>query len=891
MGKGFGRKIFDLLIGIFVFVFTLGTVLPTQGSVEYTGLNYMLGDVSYLSDEQIVYVGGENNAVWDEDGVSVSKTIDGTNVEDYFDITLQVKAKKTVTEYLEGEAVAVAIVIDLSNTMNAAVDGSSVSDYERSKAHAAAEAAGDFVTQFVANSSNYPNSVIGVVGFNTSGVEIAPMTNLTTNRVDNFNKDVAKKIKKTVQSYDSHPANRYTNIEAGLKMARTMLSGCTQKYQYVIFLGDGLPTTYTTSNSATNYTGTTVTTLKDGINNNANLIGGNYSDTGAVRARQVAMDLKNKGVTIYSIGVGLNTFDGTSNGNLFNGASIPFGSNSRNLNGEQFLMNQLGRSVLSTAYTVENTFPAITYLGNSNANRQRTWNNNKSTILNYDWEIRNNYNPDTMGTTPKYVLSETPPAGQPSLFENWLKYGIGSGHYFDVTNTQGLTDAINDIYSHLNSHALSRMATIWATTDPLSSIDEITGSLLEYVEFKGFFNSNNELVQSLSGTHGENNTNTARLDTTQITDGIIRWDLKNSGYSIEGDSTTSIYTYKLKYRVRLKTDKPGFISEKAYKTNGRTTLTYVIEENGVTSDEKTVDYPIPQVKGYLTEVKVKKTVEGLASGFQSFTTQNSNFEFTVELKRMNDAGEYVDLDDTYSFAYDKYDKDGNKYPGNLTISNGDTFTLMDKEYIVIHNLFHGISWKVTETAKNGFVSTIASGNSSGVTESSVPLSEVTFNNKAYQMKMKKIDGSSLEKLEGVRFSLYRTYENEAFSDVVTNMNGLLLQNLLTNDSGIINFGNLSFRTGGTTTYYLVEEETIDKYSMLDNYVEIKVNANGITAKYNDTNINVTQSGNVFEITVPNARGIDLPETGGVGSLFTMMGITCILLSSIGYAINKKKRNN
>ena len=51
-------------------------------------------------------------------------------------------------------------------------------------------------------------------------------------------------------------------------------------------------------------------------------------------------------------------------------------------------------------------------------------------------------------------------------------------------------------------------------------------------------------------------------------------------------------------------------------------------------------------------------------------------------------------------------------------------------------------------------------------------------------------------------------------------------------------------------------------------------------------------GSMFEVTVPNAKGIDLPETGGSGNLlFTLIGVLAILLSSIGYTINKKMENN
>lgn len=872
------KKIFEFLSILWVVIIFASSVLlellPNR-SVITNNWNYLIGNTSNFSDNQIVYPGGENSSVWESDSVSVSKTIDGTDKEDFFNIDLQVKTKAPVNEYLDNEAVAVVIVMDLSNTMTAAIDGSST-DYSNSKAYKATLAAQSFVQQFYNGSTDYPNNVIGAVGFNTSGINLVEMTNLNNQvKVNSFNTTLDTGVRSVVQQKNYNTSEkRYTNIEAGLKMARMMLNSCPQKHKFIIFLSDGLPTTYTTSNSETNYTGKAVKSLTDGINKNRLLeYGGNYSDTGARRAREVAMDLKSNGVKIYSIGVGLSTFKGTASSTL---SGVPFGEEDvyQNLNGEKFIMNQLARSVIGGVSTVENSFSNIT--GGSTGLSK--WNTYKDRIYNLNWEIKNNYNPDTMGTTPKYVLSLNPPSSQPPLFENWLQYGIGSGYYYDVTNSDGLTNAINDIYSDLDTNILSKRTTLWTTSDPMSTYDGDT--LKEYIEFIGFFNQSGELVESLTGTSGENNTNTATLDRSNIQDGTINWDLKNSGYSIVRENDEDIYVYKLRYQVRLKTDKQGFIKEIPYDSNGTTTLTYVIEENGITSDIKTLDYSIPQVKGFLTDIKIKKTVTGLAPGF-TFTNEYANFEFTVNFVRTD--GKPVDNE----FTYDKYDSNGNIISQNQPISDGETFTLSDGQYVIIHNLFHDINWSVSETIKDGFVSTITSGNSNGITVSTVPLSEVEYNNKAYHLRMKKVDDISNDPIEGVKFSLYESYQNGKFSDIVTNVNGVLLQNLLTDENGMIDFGNLSFPPNESKTYYLVEEDTIDKYNLLDNYVEIVVDSSGILARYEDSNLQISKSGNTFEVIVPNAKGIDLPETGGGGNLlFIFVGIVLVVCSGISYLLEK-----
>lgn len=841
-----------------------------------------------LSTNQIVYEGGENDNVWSTDGVKVSKTIEGTDTEDFFDITLQVKTKKTTDEILENEAVAVVMVIDLSNTMNSNIKGNT-DTWTNSKAKAASDAAGKFAQMFYDASTSYSNNVLGAVGFNTNGQDLVNATPMNSqanvNRFKSTSSSTSQlenRIKSIVTAGDYNSStNRYTNIEAGLKKARTMLNNCPQKYKFIVFLSDGLPTTYTTSTSATNYTGYNPTSLKDGLNKNRSLVGGNYSDTGAKRARSLAMTLKNSGITIFSIGVGLSTFDGWS-GKASDGTYAPFGQHSENLNGEKFLMNEIGRSVLVGDSTVEDTFSNITS-GNTGGS---VWRNNKSAIYNLNWEIRNNYNPANMSTTPRYKLSETAVAGQPALFENWLQYGIGSGFYYDVTSTAGLNNAVTEIFEEVDAVVFSKRPNIWATLDPMSSYDSLTGSLQEYIEFKGFIDSDGTLKQSLTGTAGQNNTNTASITkSTSDKEGTIYWDLKHSGYSIVQEDGTNVYVYSLKYRVRLKTDKQGFVANKAYDSNGRTTLTYITEENGVTSDEKTIDYPIPKVKGFLTELKITKNIEGLAPGM-SFTNDNAYYQFVVTLKNADGNPS------KNTFTYDKYNRNGTQDGNTTNIKSGDTITLGDGQYAIIHSLYHDLDYAVSETRKDGFVSTITSGSETGTTHSDVPLNQVVYHNKAYYLTMNKVDESTGDPLVGVKFSLYRNFTNGIPSGIVTNMNGTLLKDLLTSDEegkeGIIELGNLSFTYGGSTTYYLVEEDTIDKYDVLDNYVEITVSADGIVAKYDGEVMELNQDGNGFTVTVPNARGIDLPETGGAGStIFILLGISVMILSGVTFVANKK----
>ena len=94
------------------------------------------------SDTQVNDRGGTNAST--DGSISVSKTIAGTDLENVFDITLQVQTEINVSEIVQEPDMAVVIVMDISNTMNSNFGG--VTRYA-----AAMTAAENFLDQFAAN--------------------------------------------------------------------------------------------------------------------------------------------------------------------------------------------------------------------------------------------------------------------------------------------------------------------------------------------------------------------------------------------------------------------------------------------------------------------------------------------------------------------------------------------------------------------------------------------------------------------------------------------------------------------------------------------------------------------------------------------------------------------
>ena len=81
--------------------------------------------VALALSSQVVNSGGSNPTEWSSasDGVQVSKTVEATGIEDYFDITLQVKSKDSVETIMKSDSAAVVFVLDISGSMEDKIDG------------------------------------------------------------------------------------------------------------------------------------------------------------------------------------------------------------------------------------------------------------------------------------------------------------------------------------------------------------------------------------------------------------------------------------------------------------------------------------------------------------------------------------------------------------------------------------------------------------------------------------------------------------------------------------------------------------------------------------------------------------------------------------------------
>lgn len=485
------------------------------------------------SDSQILEEGGANTS--SEGAVYVSKTIDGTEIENVFDITLEVITQDIVTEVYKEPDMAVVIVMDISNTMNSAFGNTT-------RYKAAMTAAENFIDQFQKN--NKGASKIGFVAFNSDAHQIFAMSQCSTATQAASLKTAMRNQTGNIINASGYSGSkkRFTNIEAGLKRGWDMIKDLPNEHKYIVFLSDGFPTTYISSG----YTGydtydTTASRFYDSVEkyngkNRPTMYGVSYSNEAAVRARKMAASIKSAGGTIFSVGV------------------------------------DIGGQTIQT------------YV-------------NQCKGLNYSVVDRR---------STSYEIGS---ASDTNAFKNWIGNSIGSGYYYDSTNAAGLENAFESIFEAIKELNAQSSHLDWVATDPMGDMGVHE---MDSVEFIGFYNKEGVLVEgALKGESkdGEQYENTASFDESAHT---IHWDLKQSGYISTVVGNTTNYRCTLTYRIRLQNElTEQFAERESYDTNDVTSLSYrVIDQTGGTvtiSERRSVEFPIPAVEGYLSELSFIKT--------------------------------------------------------------------------------------------------------------------------------------------------------------------------------------------------------------------------------------------------------------------------------------------
>lgn len=749
------------------------------------------------------------------DGLTLTKTAAATGIENVFDITLTATVPNLTTLYSDPN-VAVVLVLDCSSSMA----GDRI---------AQAKTAGEtFIKTFA--SKNYDLSYLGIVEYNRNAHIVQSMGLCKTSNQNTY----INALKTNADTYIQQ--NSGTNMEGGLKLANQMLSAdaMKSKNKFVIFLTDGLPSTYCNgggnSTTANGYAGTE-SGFKDGLSGKQ-LAACNYTDTGAQKARTLATTMKNNGITIYSVGVALNKFQGY--GYITNPVTP-----SSNLTGDQLIANEMERAFRPnsngvTTATVENKFTKINSY-------------NRSTIAKQHWEIgyyQGSYHNLETGT---------------DILANWLKYSIGSNVYFNANTPSNLTTHFTTALNNLISAGQTQGPKAWTVSDPMG----------ENIELIGLYNKDGTLVSTAldEGTAGNIATN----------DSTINWRLGESKHTTSGSS----FVYTLKYRVRLKNEVSGFQEfsdgSKRYPTNGTTTLSYqVISGNNFVN--KTKNFNVPSVRGYLTELTFyKKDQFGRGVGGAVFKLEHDTSQCTKCKGNNTFVAKSGNLDD------------------KTATSSANESTLGK---VTFSNIPSGHIYKLTETSvpsTNYTRDTTAYKATAAYDSITVNLNSNTVTNPVItsKVKLKKIDGTNQAGavLPGAEFMLYT---NTACTVEAKHPNGTAVGKVTTGADGIADLGELDI---GTYYLKEVKAPTgYEPFSAYVTITVAAGTGNVTYIQQDNSNQVVQKTGTAYPytytLTITNSTGIELPSTGGPGTAaYTLTGTLLLMGSALLYGFGRRRRRN
>lgn len=790
--------------------------------------------------KQVANLGGCNSN--SNDGVTVCKTISESNLENYFDITLSVETTSKIEEITKAQDLAVVLVMDISNTMNYGLTSETTTGDTRLSV--AKSSAIDFINKFYDYSKN-SNAVrqIGLVTFNKDSNDVFKgLQNVKTqSNVDDLNNKINK------ITAPSGVDIKWTNMESGLKRAKNLLASSSVKNKYIIFLTDGLPTTYIKSgyegyiplkSDHTKYSEHRVGNFYnyeiDVPIGDKDWSGTNYSDLGARRAEELALNIKNSGIKIYSIGVGIT--------------------------GQYTLYHLQYNDKGSHANTVDTDTEERNYI---------YYSNNGYKIPRYYSVLPGVDVPSKNATTNSSVKAKY---DDTSYYKTWLSEYIGSDnlgtnekkrkYYYDSDNKEALENAYKQIFEDIKEMTSQEINASWVAEDPMNASGQTSN-----IQFVGLYDDNMNLKDKLNiANDGESDTASYNEDKDTIS-----WNLKNSTRTEikkqENGKEVTYYKYEVKYRIRLENELSDFIKDKNYATNGKTYLDYVIIENingvNVRTDLKTIDFPIPEVNGYLGELtfnKISNYGNMPLNGITFRLVHDSNCPCTAERKH---------IDENYHME---------------SISNNGV--------VAFNNIPSGHSYKLYEVSSDGLHEVDKTeyevNVSYGVTTTNIQNNTIINKHIRKNLSIEKLV-QGIETNKEFTFELTATYngsslvgkyniEKNGVTSEIEFIDGKITFTLKSNEKIIIKDLPLSIN-------YNVKELDTDGF-----VVKYQVN-NGEIKIYDENNLEIINLNDNSNILFINASGYELPETGSSSTLILIIIGYLLLIGPIiyiGYDIYKKK---
>lgn len=363
----------------------------------------------------------------------------------------------------------------------------------------------------------------------------------------------------------------------------------------------------------------------------------------------------------------------------------------------------------------------------------------------------------------------------------------------------------------------------------------------------------------------------APVDTETVTGGTATFEnLAMGEYFIRPTSTTSVY------QLMLQKVEPTV-------SNGA----YVIDD--VTFSAKHKEVSITKTADKTSVTKTEKVTYTITVDIPTYSDEAIDKKFWVE--DVMDDGLALDVA-SLKFTIESATVDADAYTLTTDISGNDTFK------ISVDNAKYDTYWKanaakplvITYTATlNADATTVVNTKETNTAKFNYSFYPYTDNREektaseevnTFAIKINKYRaGESTTKLAGAKFDLYRTvYPGETGVTIPhTSIQGIKLEG----DKATAADGSVTFEkyeaNGTSYNYYLVETVAPSGYNLLDHALQV-----------NFTDDVATTDG-VYTVKVENTSGIQLPITGGTGTvIFTVVGIALMVGAVVLLVVSRKK---
>lgn len=353
-------------------------------------------------------------------------------------------------------------------------------------------------------------------------------------------------------------------------------------------------------------------------------------------------------------------------------------------------------------------------------------------------------------------------------------------------------------------------------------------------------------------------------------------DLAMGEYFIRPTSTTSVY------QLMLQKVEPTVVAGKYVIDNvtfsakhEEVTVDKTADKTSVTKTEKvnytiTVDIPTYSVNSTDKSFSVSDLLpDGL-------TIDTASIKVKIDGADVNAAAYTLDTTATAEYTF-KLSVDTAKYAANWSANGG-------KQLVITYTATLNDNNTTAVNVKEINTVTFDYSNYPYV-ESSRAQKRDTVDVTTFAIKIDKfVKDQADNKLAGAKFDLYRTATQAEIdagtSEEIphTSIQGIKLEgDKVTDDNGAATFEK--YEANDTNyNYYLVETQAPSGYNLLDKAVTV-----------NFTDADVENTAGVYTVKVSNSSGIQLPITGGTGTvIFTIIGIALMVGAVVLFVVSRKK---